>query len=93
VFNLVRLTLLTLFMMGPMHDAVAQVAANHEGGNNGFRYQCNSAAPRAAIIACTHIIEDKREDAAGRAVAFRIAGSTINRLVNSIVPSLITPRC
>jgi tetratricopeptide (TPR) repeat protein len=37
-------------------------------------FNCNSAAPRAAIIACTKIIGDKREDSDGRVMALQNRG-------------------
>ncbi len=40
---------------------LAQVGANHDSGNEGYRQQCNSGSPAVAIAACTHLIEDKRE--------------------------------
>src|SRR5271154_785340 len=67
---------LALLVLGSMaHPAAAQgVGANHEGGNNGYRYQCNSGTPDDAIVACTKIIDDKREDAEGRAMALQNRG-------------------
>src|SRR5580700_9237451 len=69
-----RLPLCIFFVLGTMNSMVAQVGPNHEGGNDGYRVQCNSAAPRAAIIACTRIIDDKREDSDGRVMALQNRG-------------------
>jgi len=72
----VFLPALALFVLASMaHPATAQgVGANHEGGSNSYRSQCNSSAPDAAIIACTKIIEEKREDAEDRAMALQNRG-------------------
>jgi len=69
-----RLTLYILVMVGTVNSTAAQIAADHDGGNDGYRVQCNSAAPQAAIIACTRIINDKREDSDGRLMALQNRG-------------------
>jgi tetratricopeptide (TPR) repeat protein len=67
--------LVTLALESVVRPAAAQgVGANHEGGNNSYRYQCNSSAPAVAIIACTKIIEDKHEAADDRAMALQNRG-------------------
>ncbi len=79
--------LLAFAVLGTMSSMAAPVGANHEGGNNGFRYECSSAAPRAAIAACTRIIDDQREDSDSRATALQNRGyhyQTIGELDHSI---------
>ncbi len=37
---------------------LAQVGPSHEEGNSYYKRQCNSTEPKAAIAACTHLIDD-----------------------------------
>jgi tetratricopeptide (TPR) repeat protein len=68
--------MLAVFALGSMAPpAAAQgVGANHEEGHDGYREQCNSSAPAVAILACTKIIEDQREDDEARAIALQNRG-------------------
>jgi hypothetical protein len=69
-----KLALYIFFVLGTTNPTAAQVGPNHEGGNNGYRYLCSSGAPRTAIVACTRIIDDKREDSDSHAMALQNRG-------------------
>ncbi|HMI73595.1 MAG TPA: tetratricopeptide repeat protein [Steroidobacteraceae bacterium] len=63
-------TLALLAVAGMPRLAAAQ-GANHSAGNGGDAIRCSSGKPEIAIIACTHIIEDRREGVENRAIALR----------------------
>jgi len=63
-------TLVLLAVAGMTRLAAAQ-GANHSAGNGGDAIRGSSGKPEIAIIACTHIIEDRREGVENRAIALR----------------------
>jgi hypothetical protein len=58
---LVPSTLALLSVAGTTHFAAAQ-GANQAGGNGGDAIRCSSGKAEIAIVACTHIIVDRREE-------------------------------
>ena len=63
--------MLALSAMGLPADRVWSQGANHEGGHTGDGIRCSSGKPDAAIIACTSIIDDKRESDENHLIALR----------------------
>jgi tetratricopeptide (TPR) repeat protein len=59
-----------LAFAGSTRPAPAQ-GPNHRGGNGVDAIRCTSGKPEVAIIACSKIIEDQRENADNRAIALR----------------------
>jgi hypothetical protein len=75
------LVLSVLFVVGRLHPAAAQaLGQDYEGGNDGYRMTCNTGAPRSAIVACTHIINDRHEDADRREMALQNRGFYYNSI-------------
>ena len=58
--------MLALPLLAGTLQASAQ-GADHGGGHGGDAIRCTSGKPEIAIIACTNIIQDKREDGEKRA--------------------------
>jgi tetratricopeptide (TPR) repeat protein len=63
--------MLALLAVAGMTRPAAAQGANHSGGNGGDAIRCSSGKPEIAIIACTHIIEDRSEGVENRAIALR----------------------
>jgi tetratricopeptide (TPR) repeat protein len=62
--------LASLALASATHLARAQ-GASHEEGHADDRIHCSSAKPETGIIACTHLIDDKRLDELERAAALK----------------------
>jgi tetratricopeptide (TPR) repeat protein len=69
-FRAAYLPLLALFLLGITSRAAAQITKG-SASSSSDKTQCSYAKPDVAIIVCTHIIEDKREDEDIRAAALR----------------------
>jgi hypothetical protein len=67
----VAAVMLALMAVAGMAQPAGAQGANHNGSNGGDAVRCSSGKPEIAIIACTHIIEDRREDDEYRAIALR----------------------
>ena len=63
--------MLALLSFAGMARLAGAQGANHNGSNGGDAVRCSSGKPEIAIIACTHIIEDRREDDEYRAIALQ----------------------
>jgi tetratricopeptide (TPR) repeat protein len=66
--------MLALLVLGTTTRPAAAQGATHAEGHAGDGIRCSSSKPEIAIIACTNIIEDKREDEENRAIALRNRG-------------------
>ena len=64
-----------LALVGAANRVDAQ-GANHEGGSGGDAIRCASGKPHVAIIACSNIIRNQRENSENRAIALRNRAST-----------------
>ena len=72
-----KLALAPRFALAPMLALALVVrtanpqGADHGAGHNGDAIRCTSGKPEVAVIACTNIFQDKREDDGKRAIALR----------------------
>ena len=62
-------------LVGAANRSDAQ-GANHAGGKGGDAIRCASGKPHVAIIACSNIIKDQREESENRAIALRNRASS-----------------
>ena len=68
------LAMLIFFALATAARPAAAQGANHDGGHAGDEIRCASGKLESAIIACTNIIDDKREDDDIRASALQNRG-------------------